>query len=60
MLLAGNVPHEYKQYSKLLKRIGLGPFRDEIELGVDRANQFVMRYYDYLTAAEQPVVEERR
>ena len=60
MLLAGNVPHEYKQYSKLLKRIGLGPFRDEIELGVDRANQFVMRYYDYLTAAEQPVATERR
>jgi hypothetical protein len=60
MLLAGNVPHEYKQYAKLLKRIGLGPLRDEIELRVDRANQFVMRYYDYLTAAEQPVAAERR
>ena len=60
MLLAGNVPHEYKQYAKLLKKIGLGPLRDEIELGVDRTNQFVMRYYDYLTAAEQPVAAERR
>lgn len=52
MLLAGNVPHEYKQYAKLLKRIGLGSLRDEIELGVDRTNQFVMRYYNYLTAVE--------
>jgi hypothetical protein len=52
MLLAGNVPHEFKQYAKLLKKIGLGPLRDEIELRIDRANRFVMHYYDYLTAAE--------
>jgi len=52
MQLAGNVPHEYKQYAKLLKKIGLGPCRDEIEIRIDRSNQFVMRYYDYLTAAE--------
>jgi hypothetical protein len=24
MLLAGNVPHEFKEYSKLLRRIGVG------------------------------------
>jgi hypothetical protein len=51
MLLQGNVPHEYKQYSKLLKKIGLGNYRDEIEKSIDRSNPYVMKYYRYLTEA---------
>jgi len=31
MLIEGNVPHEYKQYVKLLKKIGVGEYRDEVE-----------------------------
>ncbi len=49
MLLNGNVPHEYKQYAKLLKRIGIGRFRRDIETRVDRTNPYAMRYYRYLT-----------
>jgi hypothetical protein len=48
MLLAGNVPHEYKEYAKLLKKIGLGDYSDTIQKNVDRTNSYVMKYYNYL------------
>ena len=48
MLLAGNVPHEYKQYAKLLKRIGVGQYWDEIESRINHSNEYVMRYFNYL------------
>lgn len=49
MLISGNVPHEYKEYAKLLKRIGLKSYREDVEEQVNRSNQYVMRYFDYLT-----------
>jgi hypothetical protein len=48
MLLNGNVPHEFQQYAKLLRRIGLGNLWPTIEQEVKRDNPYVMRYYDYL------------
>jgi hypothetical protein len=48
MLLAGNVPHEYKEYAKLLKKVGIDGYWDEIEKRVDRSNDYVMRWYKYL------------
>jgi len=51
MLIEGNVPHEYKQYAKLLKKIGVGDYWDEIEVRVNRSNKYVMKYYDYLKDA---------
>ena len=48
MLLAGQVPHEYHAYAKLLRRVGVGLHWPEIERGVNRANRYVMRWYDYL------------
>lgn len=48
MLVTGNVPHEYKQYVRLLKRIGVGNHWDEIERQINRSNEYVMRYYRYL------------
>ena len=48
MLLVGMVPHEYKEYAKLLKGIGLGKHRTEIEALPDKANPYVMRYVRYL------------
>jgi hypothetical protein len=48
MLIAGNVPHEYKQYAKLLKKIGIGEYWSEIENRINRSNEYVMKYYDYL------------
>ncbi len=48
MLLAGSVPREFKEYSKLLRRIGLGSWWPAIEQQIDRENPYVMRYYNYL------------
>jgi hypothetical protein len=48
MLIAGNVPHEYKEYAKLLKKIGLGSYLETVQKHVDRSNRHVMKYYDYL------------
>ena len=48
MLIEGSVPHEYKQYAKLLKKVGIGEYWDEIEGRIDRSNRYVMRYYKYL------------
>jgi len=51
MLLRENVPREYREYAKLLKRIGLGETRAQIDAGVNRNNPYVMRYYSYFTGA---------
>ncbi len=48
MLIEGNVPHEYKQYAKLLKKIGVGDYWNEIESSINRSNEYVMKYYEYL------------
>jgi len=48
MLLAGHVWREFREYAKLLKKIGVGEYRDELEAGVDRDNPYVMRFYRYL------------
>jgi len=50
MLLSVDVPHEYQQYAKLLRLIGLGNWWPFIEHGVKRDNPYVMRYYEYLRA----------
>jgi hypothetical protein len=47
MLLAGSVRREFKEYSKLLRRIGLGSWWSTIEQQIDREKPYVMRYYDY-------------
>ena len=51
MLIDGNVPHEYKQYAKLLKKIGVGDYWDEIDNRINQLNAYVMKYYDYLKDA---------
>lgn len=48
MLLAGQVPHEWHEYKRLLRRVGVDPLWPVLEKGVDRENKYVMRYYDYL------------
>lgn len=47
MLLDEQVPHEYKEYSKLLKRIGFGPQWATVKASVNRDNRYVRRYLDY-------------
>lgn len=47
MLLAGKVPHEYKEYAKLLRKVGLGDWWPRIDSTVDKSNPYVMKYYRY-------------
>ena len=56
MMLAGNVPHEFREYKRLLRAIGVEQFWPALDNGVDRNNRYVMRYYDYLNqfAREKP------
>lgn len=51
MLIAGNVPHEYKQYAKLLKKIGVGEHWKEIESRINWSNEHAMKYFNYLKDA---------
>lgn len=48
MLLSGQVPYEWHEYKRLLRRIGLGSLWAILEKDIDRQNKHVMRYYDYL------------
>jgi len=48
MMLSGQVPHEWREYKRLLRHIGLGSLWPVLEEGVDRENEYVMRYYNYL------------
>ena len=47
MLVAGQVPHEFKQYAKLVRHIGLGKVWEKVKTQVNHANPYVMRYVDY-------------
>jgi hypothetical protein len=47
MLLDGYVPHEFHEYAKLLRHIGLGDWWATIDRDINRDNPYVMRYYRY-------------
>ena len=47
MLVAKMVPHEYREYSKLLRKVGLGDEWDRVRDELDVTNRWVKRYYDY-------------
>ena len=48
MLLEGIIPHEFKEYAKLLRRVGLGSWWPLLEQGVPRDNRYAMRFFIYL------------
>lgn len=54
MLIAGQVPHEWREYKRLLRSIGLGSLWPALESGVDRENKYVMGYYGYLDRFARP------
>jgi hypothetical protein len=47
MLAAGNVPREYREYARLLRRIGFDDWWPRIEEKAPRGNRYAMRYYRY-------------
>jgi hypothetical protein len=52
LLAAGIVPHEMREYSKLLRAIGVGEHWPRLERDIPRDNPFAMRFYKTLRAAE--------
>ena len=50
MLLAGNTPREYREYIKLLRKIGFAEYWPKIEAEVPRSNKYALRYFSYLRA----------
>jgi len=47
MRVDGEVPHEYHEYAKLLRRIGLGALWANVRQAIDADNPYVMRYARY-------------
>lgn len=47
MLVEGQVPHEYHEYAKLLRRIGLGPTWPDVRQKIDLGNRYGLRYARY-------------
>ena len=50
MLIAGNVPREFREYVKLLRTIGFDELWPRLEANVPRDNKYVMRYFAHLEA----------
>lgn len=53
MLVNGQVPHEYKEYARLLRRIGIGDLWPLVE-SAKGSNRYVSRYYRYFLNHARP------
>ena len=51
MLVSGIVPHEMREYSKLLRVVGVGEYWSRLEREIPRDNPFAMRFYKALRVA---------
>ena len=54
MLIAGHVPLEYREYSKLLRKVGMGDWWPLIEEKTNLNNPHVLRYYKYFEQYVRP------
>jgi hypothetical protein len=52
MLAIGLIPHEMREYVKLLRKIGVGEYWPLLEREVPRDNPYAMRFYKSLREAE--------
>ncbi len=52
MLVSGIIPHEMREYTKLLRVIGVGKHWPRLEGAIPRDNPFAMRFYKALRTAE--------
>lgn len=50
MLIAGHIPREYREYAKLLRRIGFRELWPRLDADAPRGNRHAMRYYRYFEA----------
>lgn len=53
MLIKEQIPHEYRDYARLLKKVGIGDWWPVIEKKVNRNNPHVMRFYHYFKSFVQ-------
>jgi len=51
MLVAGEVPHEFREYAKLLRKIGVGDRWQLVRERLDLSNPYVKRFYEYFNVA---------
>ena len=47
MLATGYLPREFRQYAKLVRKIGLGEWLQQIEEQAKHGDPWVQRYYEY-------------
>jgi hypothetical protein len=50
MLISGNTPREYREYAKLLRKIGFCELWPRLDADAPRGNRHAMRYYCYFEA----------
>ena len=47
LLLAGHIPHEFREYAKLLRHVGIADSWPRIERARNLDNPYVKRYFEY-------------
>jgi len=52
MLASGVIPHEMREYAKLLRKVGVGEHWPQLERDIQRNNPYAMRFYNSLRLAE--------
>jgi hypothetical protein len=52
LFLAGQIPHEFREYAKLLRHVGLGKWWPAIKQHSVLTNPYVKRYYEYFRAVQ--------
>jgi len=54
MLLDEHIPGHYRDYARLVRKIGLADWWPRLESGVNRDNPHVMRFFDYFETYLRP------
>lgn len=62
MLAAGNTPREFKEYARLLRKIGFDGLWPRMSASVHVGNEYAMRYFNYFRAIHErsPAVIPRK
>jgi hypothetical protein len=51
MLVAEVIPHEFGDYARLLRKVGVGPDWQQVAPRINRSNRYVMKFFRYLDAS---------
>jgi hypothetical protein len=53
MLAAGNTPHEFKEYARLLRKVGFDEVWPRMAASPPLANKYAMRHFAYFRAVQE-------